>query len=103
MTAGELREWVTLSDTVDDGSPKVFAPARVAAAILEAPPSSFDEQKNTATIWIPFHPQVTTNTKVEWRDFRRSLDRTFTVRGYRDVRQGGVLWLEMLCEEVRTP
>lgn len=103
MTAGELRDWVTLSDPIEDGTPVVFSPSRVPAAILEGPPSSFDEQKNTITMWIAFHKQVTTNTRVDWRDHRRALDRQAAVRGFRDVRQGGIVWLELLCEEVRTP
>ena len=65
MTAGELRNWVTLSDPVEDGTPVVFSPDRVPAAILETPPSSFDEQKNTMSIWIKFHPQVPTNTRID--------------------------------------
>lgn len=103
MTAGDLRDWVTLSDPVEDGTPVVFWPDRVPAAIVEGPPGSFDEQKNTITIWLRFHPQVTTNTKIEWRDYRRSIDRHVTVRGFRDVRENGNVWLECLCEEVRTP
>ncbi len=103
MTYGELRDWVTLSDDVDDGTPADFVPSRVPASIVEYPPGSFDEQKNTLTIWIQFHPQVTTHTKVGWYDFRRSVDRLVNVKGFRDVRQNGVIWLEMLCEEVRTP
>ena len=103
MTSGQLRDWVTLSDSVDDGSPVEFSPSRVAGAILESPPGSFDEQKNSMSIWIHFHRQVTTNTRVDWYDHRRQQDRVATVRGFRDVIENGIVWLELFCEEVRTP
>lgn len=103
MTAGQLRDAITLSDEKDDGTLVTFLPNIVPAAIVEGPPGSFDEFKNAITVWIRFHPQVTTNTTVRWRDYRRSANRSATVRGFRDVHEHGVVWLEMLCEEVRTP
>lgn len=96
MTAGDLKQWVTLDDHKDDGTPVVFNPSRMPVAIQPDPPTAFDEQKKGHTVWMRYHPQVTENTRLWHRN------RQLAVRGIRNVDEQNQ-WLELRCEEVPNP
>lgn len=95
-TAADLRQWVTLDDHVEDGTPVVFRPNRMACAIQPDSASSFDEDRKGHLVWMRYHPQVTTNTRLTYGT------RELAVRGIRNVDERNE-WLELRCEEVVTP
>jgi hypothetical protein len=96
MTAADLRHWVTVDDFKEDGTPVVFAPSRMPVAIYPDSASTFDEDRKGHVVWMRYHPQVTTNTRLWHRN------RQLAVRGINNVNERNE-WLELRCEEVLTP
>lgn len=96
MNPGLLRHVVTLDDPIEDGTPVVFAPDTVYAAVQPAAPSAFDEQKTTHIVTIRYHPQVTFNTRIT------HAGRHLYVRGIQNTDERNIE-LVLLCEEVKTP
>jgi len=96
MIAGDLRHRVTLDDPVEDGTPVVFNPSVVFAAIRPVAPGAFDEQKTTHLVTIRYHAQVTFNTRIT------HAGRHLYVRGIQNVDERNTD-LVLLCEEVKTP
>lgn len=96
MNVGLLRHLVTLDDPIEDGTPKVFAPDRVWAAVQPSAPGAFDEQRITHIVNMRYHAQVTLNTRITHRD------RYLIVKGMQNVDERNEE-LVLLCEEVQTP
>jgi head-tail adaptor len=96
MNIGPARHFVLLEDPIEDGTPVVFQPDHIWAAIRPSPPGAFDEQKVTHIVETRYHPQITYNTRIKHRD------RYLYVRGIQNVdEQNRQMFL--LCEEVVTP
>ena len=96
MNIGPMRHNVLLEDPIEDGTPVVFNPERVFAAIAPAPPGAFDEEKVTHIVTIRYHPQVTFNTRILHRE------RYLYVRGIQNIEERNHEMV-LLCEEVKTP
>lgn len=96
MNIGPLRHIVALDDPIEDGTPVVFAPDHIWAAIRPVPPGSFDEQKVTHIVEVRYHPQITFNTRLTHRG------RHLYVRGIQNVDERD-RQMFLLCEEVVTP
>lgn len=101
-SAGSLRKWVTLDDPVEDGTPVVFSPERVPVAMRPDAPASFGERVQGHIVEMRYHPQVTFNTRLKYRDVRRGIDRVLYVKGLQNVDERDE-WLILRCEEVLTP
>jgi head-tail adaptor len=96
MNVRAMRHRVTLSDPVDDGTPKTFTPAKVWAAVRPASPGSDGETHLTHVVEMRYHPQITLNTCITHRD------RKLFVKGIQNVDERNRA-LVLLCEEVQTP
>ncbi len=96
LNINKYQHWVDLDDPILDGTPVVFSPSRWKAAIHPQSPGAFDEQKTTHLVEMPYHAQVTFNTRITFRE------RQLFVRGIQNVDEEN-RELVLLCEEVKTP
>lgn len=101
LNPSKYRHWVDLDDPVEDGTPVVFEPARVKAAIEPLAPGSFDEERTSLQVTMRYHPQVTFNTRLRFTD-RSGLAHQIFVRGIQNVQMLN-RELVLFCEEVLTP
>lgn len=94
MPAGARRTLVTLRD--QDGV-VAFDPATLWVGLRALGPGASEESVNAYEVDAPYHPQISTDTRLETED-----GRLLFVKGHRDVDDRGRN-LVLYCEEVRTP
>lgn len=100
VAAGKRTVLLTLDDPVPDGTPVVFNPARVYGAVQPSAPGPTDEGGVSLIVTIPFHRQVTTNTRL-WHE-RHGVRHQLVVRGVQNPDLAD-RELVLYCEEVLTP
>lgn len=92
MRAGPANKWVSLARnpaTEDEAEGTPLSPANVWAAIEPLAPGGSDGRTLAHQIRTRFHPQITLDTKVTYKDARTNTTRVFYVRGVQTVNEAG--------------
>ncbi len=94
---GTLRDWVTLDEPIEDGTPVVFSPSMVKVSLQPSEPSPFNDSKVSYRVQLYYHPQITIHTRLTTEDGKQ-----LWVRGYQNVEMRN-RELVLVCEEADTP
>lgn len=101
VASGKRTVLLLLDDPVPDGSTTTLSPSRVYGYVQPASPGAFDERGPVGVlVTIPFHRQVTTNTRLRYS--RNGIDHQLFVRGVQNPDLAD-RELVLYCEEVVTP